>query len=126
MVQNSECMRSYLPIILGHHKNWDDSEGYPASYKYLDNPNPILVNVIQMADNLDAATDTICRAYSKTKTSDDVIREFEEGKGTRYNPKLVKMMLKDEKFKEELAELTTDGRNDICFSIFNSYLMQEM
>lgn len=126
MVQNSECMRPYLPIILGHHKNWDDSEGYPASYKYLDNPNPILVNVIQMADNLDAATDTICRAYSKTKTSDDVIREFEEGKGTRYNPKLVKMMLKDEKFKEELAELTTDGRNDICFSIFNSYLMQEM
>ena len=78
-----------------------------------------------MADNLDAATDRISRAYKMTKTSDDVLREFEEGKGTRYNPKLVKMMLSDEKFKEELAELTTDGRNDICFNIFSSYLMQE-
>ena len=114
-----------MPIILGHHKNWDDSKGYPKNYHYLDNANPILVNIIQMADNLDAATDRISRAYKMTKTSDDVLREFEEGKGTRYNPKLVKMMLSDEKFKEELAELTTDGRNDICFNIFSSYLMQE-
>lgn len=125
IVKDSECIRPYLPIILGHHKNWDDSKGYPKNYHYLDNANPILVNIIQMADNLDAATDRISRAYKMTKTSDDVLREFEEGKGTRYNPKLVKMMLSDEKFKEELAELTTDGRNDICFNIFSSYLMQE-
>lgn len=116
LVRGAEHISPYIPVIEGHHLGWENTK---------DKMNALIISIIQMADCLDAATDEIGRAYSVAKTSDDVLLEFEAGKGSRYNPELVDMMIADQRFKEELAALTTEGRKDICYNIYINYLVQE-
>lgn len=122
MVQNCKEMKAYMPIILGHHKAWNDKDGYPSDYKYLEHPNPLLVNVIQLSDCIDAATDSIGRNYARTKTVKEVLKELHDEEGSRYNPDLVDLMVKDKKFIEDLEQLIGEGRQEICYELYNTYL----
>lgn len=125
MVSKVSHLKDFMPIIKGHHKSYDDKSGYPVEYKYRENENPLIVNIIQLADCLDATTDYVGRAYTYSKRYDEVLLEFEADKGTKYNPQLVDLMLKDKQFKEEIEELTTVGREELCFELYNAYLSEE-
>ena len=52
---------------LYHHLWYDEKSGYPREYTYKGNDNAILYQILTCADCLDAATDSVGRAYSSGK-----------------------------------------------------------
>lgn len=122
IIKRSEELKEYIPIIMGHHKSYDDLSGYPSNYKYKEHGEQLIVDIIRIADSLDAATDSIGRNYAKTKSYKEAMYEMVEGKGTSYNPELVEMMITDSKFHADIEEFLTEGRVNMCYEIYNTYL----
>ena len=121
LVEASQQIQPYIPMILGHHRFYNDKEGYPIDYSYKNHENPLLVNILQLADSLDAATDSVGRSYAKTKSLDEILKEFSHERGVRYNAILVNMMQKDANFQEKLNQILTQGREEICYEIYKEY-----
>lgn len=88
--------RDYTSIIQGHHKWYDGSKGYPFSFDNTDLPEKTIIDIVMIADCLDAATDKIGRSYSPGKNLDDVIMEFRNEAGTHYSPYIIELFDKPE------------------------------
>lgn len=124
MALRSPLMKKYIPMIMGHHRFYNDKDGYPSNYRYLDKPEPLLVSIIQFSDCMDAATDYLGRVYAKAKTYDVILKELESKKGVQYNDVLIELMLEDEQFQKDLSNLVTTGREELCYEIYNQYLSE--
>lgn len=122
LAAKNEQLKQYIPLIIGHHKAYDN-KGYPFDYDYREAPNAFLVSLLQVCDSLDAATDSLGRTYSKTKTSDEVISEFIAEKGTRYHPELTDFIAGNEPLRKELAKITKEGRVDVCYDLFARFII---
>ena len=83
---------NYANIARGHHKWYDNSKGYPTNFSTAALPEKILIDLVTVADCIDAATDTVGRSYSKGKSLTDMKRELSEGAGTRYTPYIPELM----------------------------------
>ena len=83
---------NYDNIARGHHKLYDNSKGYPTTFSTAALPEKILIDLVTVADCIDAATDTVGRSYSKGKSLTDMKRELSEGAGTRYTPYIAEPM----------------------------------
>ena len=69
----------------------------------------VVIDLVTVADCLDAATDTVGRSYSRGKTLEDMKREFAEGAGTRYTPFITELM-EDEKVLVDLEFILSQYR----------------
>ena len=101
----------YAEVALGHHRWYDDSQGYPDDFRIKDSKYKTVISLVQAADCLDAATDTIGRSYKQGKTLDAVIDEIKAESGTRYAP-YVAELLDEPEVKAELERLLTVGRDE--------------
>ena len=101
----------FAELALGHHKWYDDSDGYPEDFRLADAKYPALVSLLSVADCLDAATDSIGRTYKEGKTLDEVAEDMEADRGTRYAPYAVDL-IRDPKIRKELDRLLTIGRDN--------------
>lgn len=111
----------YYDIIAGHHKSYDGMRGYPEYFDNVHSPYRILIDLIRICDCLDAATDRLGRNYAGGKDIEEVFLEFEEGKGTSYNPELVELILKDEILKKHLKDIVENGRNEVYYQTYKEY-----
>lgn len=64
-----DSTRPYAEAALYHHLWYDEKGGYPREYTYKGNDNAILYQILTCADCLDAATDSVGRAYSSSRKS---------------------------------------------------------
>ncbi len=87
-----ESTRKYAPVAKGHHKWYDDSFGYPADFVTSDSPYKVIIDIVQCADCMDAATDSIGRSYSNGKSIDDILKEVKRDAGKRYAPFLSRIL----------------------------------
>jgi HD-GYP domain-containing protein (c-di-GMP phosphodiesterase class II) len=101
----------YADIALGHHRWYDDSQGYPDDFRINDSKYKTVISLVQAADCLDAATDTIGRSYKQGKSLDAVIEEIKAESGTRYAP-YVAELLDEPEVRDELERLLTIGRDE--------------
>ena len=92
--------------------------GYPEDYSNLDSKYKIIIDIITMADCLDAATDHLGRNYRKHKTVKDVIHEFNLDSGTKYNPDIVQILNEDKELVSNLEYLSSIGREDEYFKAY--------
>lgn len=77
-----------IPIVKFHHERFDGF-GYPTKLKATD--IPLLVRIVTVADTFDAMTSG--RTYRKPLPLEDVISEFENNKGTQFDPKITDVFL---------------------------------
>ncbi len=103
--------KSYANVALMHHRWYDGSGGYPEAVMPEDLPEKTVTELVACADGLDAATDSIGRAYADTHTIDDFITELKEGAGTRYAPYLPEL-LEDPEVRKDLEYLLLSGRSN--------------
>ena len=106
-----ECIRDCAEL---HHRWYNEAGGYP------DRPhtnNKPFVSILTIADCLDAATDNIGRSYGKTKTLQQVIGEFDEGKNTRYS-QYIGMILHREEIQRKIQYAITEKRQEIYCEIY--------
>ncbi len=104
-----ESTRRYANIARGHHKWYDNSRGYPQGFHTDSVAEKVVIDLVTVADCLDAATDTVGRSYSSGKTLEDMKREFAQGAGTRYTPFITELMA-DEMVLEDLEFILSQYR----------------
>lgn len=108
-----ECIRD---CALLHHKWHNNINGYPESPHTKNKP---LVDIISVADAIEAATDYIGRTYSKAKDLDSLINELDELKD-RYNPKVVEL-LHDSVVYDRINRIIHDDREEITYNAYVGY-----
>lgn len=101
---------TYKDVALGHHKWYNGKKGYPMSFDNTASPWRACIDLVTIADCIDAATDNFGRNYRKNKTLQQVLGEFKLEAGTRYNPVMVNAILKDEELCKKLDYIVTTYR----------------
>jgi len=74
----------YSDIILGHHKYFDNSGGYPEDFDITKSKYRTMIDIIAAADSIDSATDDIGKTYSEIKNFETVCAEIIAEAGRRY------------------------------------------
>ena len=109
---------SFSDIAMGHHLFYDGSKGYPGGFDISASPDKPLIDIVTIADCLDAATDTVGRSYSSGKRTIDILREIKEEKGTRYSPN-VAAILDIPEVSAEIDRILTEERSRNYSDAFN-------
>lgn len=105
------CIRD---CALLHHRWHNEEGGYPDLPQTDNRP---FVDILAIADSLDAATDSIGRPYGSGKSLDDLIAEFIEMGGTRYSREVAELLL-DPYVRDAVENIITERREDINYRIF--------
>ena len=112
----------YHDIMLGHHKWYDGTEGYPIDFDNTKSKYKIAIDIISISDSIDAATDIVGRNYTKGKSFDEFLEELIKESGTRYNKDIVDIINQDEVLKEKLRYLTKEGREKVYYEAYREIL----
>ena len=107
----------YVDVILGHHKYYDNSGGYPAGFDITQSKYRAMINIISVSNSLVSATDKISKTYTDIKTLREVRTEIKEGSGTRYSPVLAKLIY-DENVYASLYNLLVKERPDAYYAAY--------
>lgn len=112
MSSEVECVRD---CALFHHLWYDETNGYPKGGRHTHNKP--FVNIISIADSIDAATDNIGRPYGQGKNLDDMIEEFGGSKDTRYSGYIYGLLSVPE-VKKKIEHILDVRRKEIYFEIY--------
>ena len=83
----------------------------------------ILVDIITIADCIDAATDTLGRNYTKSKMWIPALAdELESDEKLRYNQEIVNIIKNDSETCDSISYITDEGRTDIYYDIYRKYI----
>lgn len=102
---------------LYHHRFYDETGGYPKDYGRCRPEMKAIVDVLNVTDSLDAATDNIGRCYMAAKPIDALIGEFRAQKGTRYAPYVVELF-DDPEFAAHIREKLGKLREQIYLKVY--------
>lgn len=109
---------AYTDFALGHHKWYDGTGGYPAWYDNTKSQYRVLLDILTLADCLEAATNRMSRNYRRHKTYEQIITEFSEESGTRYNPRILDVMLRSPEMQNELKTMINEGWKETFPQLF--------
>ncbi|MCR5267891.1 MAG: HD domain-containing protein [Lachnospiraceae bacterium] len=112
MLKKHASTRGYAEVALGHHRFYDDTKGYPPDFQTGKSAFKVIIDIVQCADCMDAATDSVGRSYNRGKTIDDYIKEVSEDPGSRYAPWIMGLFERDD-VRNDLDFLLTVGRQEI-------------
>lgn len=105
------CIRDCARL---HHLWHNGKGGYPLNLQHT--KNRPMVDILSVADSIDAATDIIGRPYTSGKTIEDLIAEMETFRDTRYNGYIVDV-LKKPGVKEKIQYTITVERKHINYEV---------
>ena len=109
LLSSHPSTRLYADAARGHHKWYDGSKGYPEDFDAAKSPLKVLIDIVAIADCMDAATDSVGRSYKQGETFDEYEQEVVFFAGTRYAP-WGPELLRNEKTRKELTYLLGEGR----------------
>lgn len=79
------------------------------NFNTFESPYKTIIDIVSIADSIDAATDAVGRSYSKKKTLSDLKAELIECAGTRYAPFVIDIF-EDEDTQKDIEYLLDEGR----------------
>ncbi len=115
---NPELFVCLGDVALGHHKSYDGKFGYPDDFNNLESPVKLIIDMISIADSIDAATDSVGRSYANEKFLCDMEEDLMSQINTRYNPVLTKVVFENKKLYDEIDKILNEYRYDIYYSCF--------
>lgn len=110
---------SYHDIVVGHHKWYNGEGGYPEFFDNTKSPVRLLIDILAIADCLEAATSRLGRNYRDNKDYQMVLSEFRAGAGVRYNPDLVELMSTHEDIGDAMRQIVEKGWEDVYYQTFS-------
>ena len=108
-----DCIRACARL---HHVWYNGKGGYPATAE--STPNKPFVDILSIADSIDAATDIIGRPYTAGKTLDMLIEEFDTFRNTRYSAFVVDV-LKRQHVKDSIQQLIHVERKHLNYQVYS-------
>lgn len=122
MLTLDPSLNAVRDLVLGHHKWYNGEGGYPQSFDNTRSDVRILIDILSMADCLEAVTSRMGRGYRKPKSFGRVMSEFREGAGTHYNPELVFMIFRSANAYEILERLVERDWENTYLDIYKSFV----
>lgn len=107
------------PAALYHHCFYNGRGGYPRDVPPCPQNIKGIVDVLTVADALDAATDNIGRCYNRAKPLRTLVGELQAQSGTRYAPDVV-ALFRDETFCEVLAKKLDAERKKVYLQAYHA------
>lgn len=107
------------PAALYHHCFYNGRGGYPRDVPPCPQNIKGIVDVLTVADTLDAATDNIGRCYNRAKPLRTLVGELQAQSGTRYAPDVV-ALFRDETFCEVLAQKLDAERKKVYLQAYHA------
>lgn len=107
------------PAALYHHCFYNGRGGYPREVPPCPQNIKGIVDVLTVADALDAATDNIGRCYNRAKPLRTLVGELQAQSGTRYAPDVV-ALFRDETFCEALAKKLDAERKKVYLQAYHA------
>ena len=107
------------PAALYHHCFYNGQGGYPRDVPPCPQDIKGIVDVLTVADSLDAATDNIGRCYNRAKPLRTLVGELQAQSGTRYAPDVV-ALFRDETFCEVLAQKLDAERKKVYLHAYHA------
>ena len=104
---------------LFHHRFYDGSGGYPRGYGSCSPAMKAIVDILNVADSLDAATDNVGRCYTVAKPLETLIEELYAQRGTRYAPYVVQLF-EDPAFRRKLKEELYETRKKVYLEVYHT------
>ncbi len=101
--------------MLYHHKWHNQQGGYPLTKETT--INQPLIDILSIADSIDAAVDFLGRSYAKRKTLRDLVNEFQDFKDTRYSKDVIELFDNPELFNK-VESFLNEGRHEIGYKAF--------
>ena len=101
---------------LMHHLWYNEHGGYPSKQHTANKP---FINILSIADCIDAATDNIGRPYGQGKTLAMLMEEFDAGKDTRYSAYICEL-LHVEEVRSKIEYIILEKRKDIYYEIYHA------
>ena len=117
ILQRRKSTRPFAEAALLHHKWYNGIGGYPEKASYDGVENAILYQILTCADCLDAATDSVGRAYSKSESFEDMMEDLRRNSGRMFNPDLV-ALFEDERLQKRVLGLLRKERRELYYQIF--------
>lgn len=112
--KNSPDVICIHDCALLHHVWYNGKGGYPQE-KHTENQP--FINIISIADSIDAATDNIGRPYGAGKTLEQLMEEFESQRDTRYCGYLCDLLHTDE-IKRMIGDMIDTKRKEINYRVY--------
>ncbi len=125
LVDDKTAFSYFIDIAMGHHKSFDGTFGYPPDFDNTKSVVKKFIDIITVADSLDAATDIVGRSYAKGKSLEEVTVELINGSNTRYCPFVSELVRDDEELKKRITNAIKVYRYDIYYSSFFSKDIRE-
>jgi len=113
----NEKIELVADAIRGHHKWYDGTKGYREEFDNYSVKHKFVIDMIAVADSIDAATDIVGRSYSKALTLEQVVNEIHEQAGSRYCP-TISQALKDPVLLKQIDKCLTEGRKDAYYQAY--------
>ena len=107
------------PAALYHHCFYNGQGGYPRDVPPCPQDIKGIVDVLTVADTLDAATDNIGRCYNRAKPLRTLVGELQAQSGTRYAPDVV-ALFRDKTFCEVLAQKLDAERKKVYLKAYHA------
>ena len=104
---------------LGHHRYFDESAGYPDYYERTNDLTQVIIDILTVADSLDAATDNIGRCYANGISFSQLVQQLFDGSGTRYAP-YVTDLFRNPDFYRYLEKHLPGWRQDAYYEAYLS------
>ncbi len=118
-INNQQAMEAIVKVAYGHHKSYDEKFGYPKDCDNSKSKVKQIIDIVTVADCIDAATDTVGRSYAKGKSLEELVQELKSGSGTRYSPGVVEIIENNKDLYKEIEKIITSFRYDVYFDCFN-------
>jgi len=106
-----------LDVIRGHHRWYDGTSGYPSDFDNTISPNKFIIDMVSIADSIDAATDAVGRSHAKILTLKEIVDDINRYAGARYCPIISKILYSDGIF-DKIQHCITAGRKDAYFTAY--------
>lgn len=123
-LEKDPILKKYTDIVIGHHRSYDGTMGYPMTFENTKSPWKPIIDLITICDCMDAATDYMGRNYQRAKKFDQLLEELEKGAGTWYHPELVALIRKTPELHAWLREQTEKKREEMYYRVYERYFEQ--
>lgn len=118
MIKNMNFNQAIKDGVLFHHKWYNNEGGYPSEKNT--SCNKPLVDILSVADSIDAATDKYGRSYAYAKTLQNLIDEFNCFKDTRYSAAVIEALEVPEVF-DKVNDFIENKRVDMIYDVYRKY-----
>ncbi len=118
-LSENEKFEYYSHVAAGHHRSFDGESGYPFNFDNYNSKVKCIIDIVSIADALDAATDIIGRSYAHGKDLNKVIQELSQHAGSKYNPVITKLLTEDEDLRHAIIHKLEVVRFDTYYDCFH-------